>query len=246
MKISVVTALAFSVAAEAHCIFQNVAINGADQGSLVGLRAPNNNLPVQDATSSSLTCGAPGSKSDQVLEVQAGDEIGAWYQHVIGGAQFPNDPDNPIASSHKGPVTAYLAKVDDAAGADAGSAAWSKIWEDTFDPATGVWGVDNLLKNDGWVRFDLPACIPDGQYLLRVEVMALHSAYTQGGVQFYSSCAQLNVSGGGEKAAAETVKIPGAYSNSDPSVLINIYGTSGGPDMDGKPFPAHGPAVFTC
>ncbi len=221
-------------------------MNGADQGSLVGLRAPNNNNPVQDATSNSLTCGTPGSTSDKVIEVKAGDEIGAWYQHVVGGPQFPNDPDNPIAPSHKGPVTAYLAKVDNALSANPSSAKWFKIWEDTFDPSSITWGVDNLIKNNGWVRFKLPTCIADGQYLLRVEITALHSAYSQGGVQFYSSCAQINVSGGGSAIPSQTVSIPGAYSNSDPSVLINIYGLSGNPDMDRKAYPAHGPAVFTC
>ena len=221
-------------------------MNGADQGSLVGLRAPTNNNPVQDATSASLTCGTPGSTSDKVIDVKAGDEIGAWYQHVIGGAQFPNDPDNPIAPSHKGPVTAYMAKVDNAASANAQSAKWFKIWEDTFDPSTTVWGVDNLIKNNGWVNFKLPTCIADGQYLLRVEITALHSAYSQNGVQFYSSCAQLNLSGGGSTEPSSTVSIPGGYSNSDPSVLINIYGLSGGPDMDGKEYPAHGPAVLSC
>ncbi|RYP14667.1 hypothetical protein DL765_006233 [Monosporascus sp. GIB2] len=246
MKLSSVAALAFGVAAEAHCIFQKVTVNGADQGSLVGLRAPSNNNPVQDATSNSLTCGTPGSTSNKVIEVKAGDRIGAWYQHVIGGPQFPNDPDNPIAASHKGPVTAYMAKVDNAATASAQSAKWFKIWEDTFDTSTRVWGVDNLIKNNGWVNFPIPRCIPDGQYLLRVEIAALHSAYSQNGVQFYTSCAQLSVSGGGSTTPSQTVSIPGVYSKSDPSILINIYGQAGKPDNDGKPYPAHGPAVFTC
>jgi cellulase len=246
MKSSFVAALAFGILAEAHTIFQKVSVNGKDQGSLVGLRAPNNNNPVQDAMSSSLTCGSSGSRSSTVIPVAAGDKIGAWYQHIIGGSQGGNDADNPIAASHKGPVVAYLAKVDNAASAEPTKAAWFKIWEDTFNPSSGKWGVDNLISNNGWVYFNLPSCIPAGQYLLRVEITALHSAYTQGGVQFYSSCAQLNVSGGGSKSPSSTVSFPGAYSPTQSSIVINIYGTAGKPDMGGKPYPQHGPAVFTC
>ncbi|KAI1485911.1 glycoside hydrolase family 61 protein [Biscogniauxia mediterranea] len=238
--------LAMAIAAEAHCIFQKVSVNGQELELLDGLRAPSDNNPVQDPSASGITCGADGTKSPTVIDVKAGDEIGAWYQHVIGGAQGPADADNPIASSHKGPITAYLAAVDSASSAAAASAGWFKIYEDTFDPASGVWGVDNMIANGGWVRFGLPACIPDGEYLLRVETLALHSAYARNGAQFYTSCAQLRVSGGGSTTPGSTVSFPGAYTATDPSVMINIYGTGGVPDMGGQEYPAHGPAVFTC
>jgi cellulase len=246
MKTSAIAALAFGLLADAHTIFQKVSVNGNDQGSLVGLRAPSNNNPVQDAKSTSLVCGTSGSKSGVVISAAAGDRIGAWYQHVIGGAQGGNDADNPIAASHKGPVVAYLAKVDSAVNADPTKAAWFKIWEDTFNPSTTKWGVDNLISNNGWAYFNLPSCIPAGQYLLRVEITALHSAYSQGGVQFYSSCAQLNISGGGSKSPSSTVSFPGAYQPNQASIQINIYGTGGKADNGGKPYPQHGPAVFTC
>lgn len=101
-----------------------MSVNGQDQGSLTGLRAPNNNNPVQNVNSQDIVCGQGGSKSQTVINVKPGDRIGAWYQHVIGGAQFANDPDNPIARSHKGPVMAYLAKVDNAASASSNGLQW--------------------------------------------------------------------------------------------------------------------------
>lgn len=237
---------ALAIAANAHCIFQKVTVNGADQGLLIGLRAPGNNNPVQDPTSSSITCGAAGSTSNTVINAKAGDEIGAWYQHVIGGPQGSGDADNPIASSHKGPITAYLAAVDDAATATAASAGWFKIFEDTFDPSTKKWGVDNMIAANGWVKFKLPTCIADGDYLLRVEALALHSAYSQGGAQFYTSCAQIRVTGGGSTQPGSTVRFPGYYSPGSPDITINIYGAQGEPDNNGQPYPAHGPALFTC
>ena len=94
---------------------QKLSVNGKDNGQLTGIRAPSNNNPVQDVLSSNMICGASGSKSNTVIPVTAGDRLGAYWGHVIGGAQFANDVDHPIAKSHKGPVMAYLAKVDNAA-----------------------------------------------------------------------------------------------------------------------------------
>lgn len=194
-----------------------------------------------------MICGAPGYTSQTVLDVAAGDRIGAWWQHVIGGPQFPGDPDNPIAKSHKGPIMAYLAKVDNAASVPTSSALrWFKVWEGTFNTSSRTWGVDDMIANNGWSYFDLPECIAPGQYLLRMEILALHSARTEGGAQFYQGCAQINVSGSGSFTAASTVSFPGAYKADDPGILINIYGPTGAPDNGGRPYTAPGPAPITC
>ena len=46
--------------------------------------------------------------SSKVIAVKGGDRVGVLWGHVIGGAQFPGDPDQPIAKSHKGPVMFYM------------------------------------------------------------------------------------------------------------------------------------------
>ncbi|KAM0817235.1 putative Endo-beta-1,4-glucanase D [Seiridium cardinale] len=249
MKFSLVSALAFGLTAEAHTIFQKVSVNGADQGSLVALRAPTNNNPVYDVTSTNIICQQDGSTSSSVISANPGDKIGAWFQHVIGGPQFSGDPDNPIAKSHKGPVTAWLAKVDNAATASKTGQQWFKIWEDTFNTGSKTWGVDNLISQDGWVYFGLPSCIAPGDYLLRVEVLALHSAKSSMGAQFYTSCAQIRVGGSGSGTFSPSTKVsfPGVYQQNDPSILINIYGSTGQPDNDGKAYQAPGNvAVIQC
>ncbi|KAL2020937.1 hypothetical protein VTK56DRAFT_7824 [Thermocarpiscus australiensis] len=246
MKFSLVSALAYALSVEGHCIFQKVSVNGQDQGQLTGLRAPNNNNPVQNVNSQDIICGQSGYKSQTVINVAPGARIGAWYQHVLGGAQFPGDPDNPIAKSHKGPIMAYLAKVDNAATASQSGQNWFKIWQDGFDTNSKQWGVDHMISNNGWVYFNLPQCIAPGQYLLRVEILALHSAYSSGGAQFYTSCAQINISGSGSFTPSQTVSFPGAYQANDPSILINIYGTTGQPDNGGKPYTPPGPAPINC
>jgi cellulase len=45
--------------------------------------------------------------------------------------------------------------------------------------------VDRMINNNGWVDFTLPSCIASGDYLLRAEIIALHSASKQGEAQFY-------------------------------------------------------------
>ncbi|EEB93302.1 hypothetical protein MPER_08065 [Moniliophthora perniciosa FA553] len=55
-------------------------------------------------------------------------------------------------------------------------------------PSTGLTGI----------TFTIPKNLPDGQYLLRAEHIALHSASSFGGAQFYLGCAQVEVTGGGK------------------------------------------------
>lgn len=181
-----------------------------------------------------------------MIEVEAGDEIGAWYQHVLGGEQYPGDVDNPIAASHKGPITAWLAKVEDAATSSHANLEWFKIAEDGFDNTRGIWGVDNLLQQDGWTYFGIPECIAPGDYILRVELLALHSAYVPRGSQFYTSCVNLRVTRGGNFAPEETFAIPGVYEANDPAITIMIYGNTGKPDNNLKPYTPAGPRPITC
>lgn len=60
---------------------------------------------------------------------------------------------------------------------------WFKIAEDGL--SGGSWGVDRLIANGGIQTITIPSCIAPGDYLLRGELIALHSAGSQGGAQFY-------------------------------------------------------------
>jgi cellulase len=46
--------------------------------------------------------------------------------------------------------------------------------------------------------------------------------------QYYPECAQLNIVGGGSRApsGSELVSFPGAYSDSDPGLAVNVYANS--------------------
>jgi len=109
----------------------------------------------------------------------------------------------------------YLAKSSTGSGN-----VWFKIYEDGY--TNGAWGVDRLVANKGRVDVTIPADIAPGNYLLRGEVIALHSAYDVNGVQPYVGCVELTISGSGS-ATPSGVAFPGYYKNTDPGMLINIY-----------------------
>jgi hypothetical protein len=77
-----------------------------------------------------------------------------------------------------GPIQYYLAKVDSAATTGTTGLQWFKVAQDGL--SNGKWAVDTMIANGGWHYFDMPSCISPGDYLLRAELIALHSAQTQG------------------------------------------------------------------
>lgn len=99
----------------------------------------------------------------------------------------------------------------------------------------------NAPAGKAQVSFTVPQCLADGDYLFRIEHVALHSASAAGGAQFYISCAQIHVSGGsGSAQPKDLVSFPGAYKATDPGLMINIYNNGG------KAYQPAGPSVFTC
>lgn len=65
--------------------------------------------------------------------------------------------------------------------------------------------------------------IAPGEYLLRAEHISLHGASSPGGAQFYISCAQIKINGGGGGNPGPMIQIPGSIQASDPGVQIGIY-----------------------
>ncbi len=103
-----------------------------------------------------------------------------------------------------------------------------------------------MISASGWHYFDMPSCVAPGQYLMRVELLALHSAYSAGGAQFYMECAQIEVSGSGTNTGSELVSFPGAYPSNDPGIVLNIYDNSGNPTNGGRAYNVPGPDPITC
>lgn len=127
----------------------------------------------------------------------------------------------------------YLSKVNSASGSD-GSSPWFKIKEigPTFNGGSSSW---NLATS---YDVQIPSCIPAGEYLLRIEQLAIHNPYPGGIPQFYISCAQIKVTGGGSKTFSG-VSIPGHVKVTDSGYTANIYSNF-------NSYTVPGPAVSKC
>ncbi len=67
---------------------------------------------------------------------------------------------------------------------------------------------------------NIPKCIANGEYLLRIQSLGIHNP--GGTPQFYVSCAQVNVAGGGDKTPSATCLIPGCFKATDPGYTANV------------------------
>nr|UPO25264.1 lytic polysaccharide monooxygenases [Pleurotus ostreatus] len=229
--------------AYAHTIFQELWVNGVSQGHKVGIRVPDYDGPIENVNSNDLICNGGINPYQQpvsqtIIDVPAGADVTAEFHHQIRGRN-PLDSSDPIDPTHKGPILAYLAKVPSALQTDVTGLDWFKIYEDGYGPGT-QWAVDRLIANQGLVTFKIPECIPDGEYLLRVELIALHSAGSYPGQCIYMECAQLRITGGGNAVPFPIAHFPGAYSGTDPGIKISIYW----PPLTSYVIP--GPPVFSC
>ncbi|TFK40734.1 glycoside hydrolase family 61 protein G [Crucibulum laeve] len=221
-------------------VFSAVSVNGVDQGHGVGVRVPTANTAITDVTSPNLICNTNFIQpvSQAVISVPAGSKVTAQFHKTSAGYVGP-DPSDPLDPTNKGPILAYLAAVPSATQANVSGLKWFKIWEDGLDSTNYQWGSDRLFVNKGNATFTIPSCIASGQYLLRTEAIALQSASSYPGAQFYMSCAQLSITGGSASPKTpSTVSFPGAYKSTDPGIVTSIFGLSS--------YKAPGPAVFTC
>ncbi|KAL4938836.1 glycosyl hydrolase family 61-domain-containing protein [Aspergillus oleicola] len=219
--------------AAAHTTVMAVWINDEDQGLGNGddgyIRSPPNNNPVQDVTSTDMTCNVNGkTAAAKTLEVAAGDKITFEWHH-----NERSDSDDIIASSHKGPVMVYMAPTEEGTAGNG----WVKLYENGYDATSDTWAVDTLIEDKGKHSVVVPD-VPAGNYLFRPEIIALHSASSEGGAQFYLECVQFKVTSDGSETLPAGVSIPGVYKADDPGILINIY--SGLSDYE-----IPGPAVWT-
>lgn len=218
--------LASAAQAAPHYTFPNLA--GESAWSSVRQTANfQSNGPVTDVNTQAIRCyeRSPGTAAPSTTAVRAGGQI-----------TFVAAP----SIYHPGALSAYMAKAPGkAADFDGSGPVWFKVYQDMPTLANGQYQWPSDGKSQ--LTFTIPQCIENGEYLFRIEHVALHSASSVNGAQFYISCAQVSVSGGsGSKRPSNLVSFPGAYSPNDPGLLINIYNNGG------RQYQPAGPSVFTC
>ena len=131
--------------------------------------------------------------------------------------------------SHHGPIFAYLADCQgDCVTKNKTQLEWFKIaqmGQIRLGPGggkPGYWASDQLMENNGSWTVHIPAAIQPGDYVLRHEILALHSAYDVGAAQFYPQCINLRIIGSGTDSPRGVVG-QHLYSATDPGVHYNIY-----------------------
>ncbi|KAK7742956.1 hypothetical protein SLS63_000524 [Diaporthe eres] len=198
-------------------------------------RAIQGNGPVTDVTYADLQCGGytdggiVGSQPAALHATAAAGSTSTLYWTLW--------PD-----SHVGPVVTYMARCPDAGCQSyqpGTSAVWFKIAEGGRSGTSNTWGDSSLMvAGNAGVKYTIPSCLKAGYYLVRHEIIALHSAYAYPGAQFYPGCHQLKVTGGGSTTPSNLVAFPGAYKGSDAGITYDAYKAT--------TYTVPGPAVFTC
>jgi hypothetical protein len=161
-----------------------------------------------------------------------------------------------------------MSKAPSTAAEYLGDGAWFKIkdWGPTFSGSSSTWPLARTLSPSlpynhcmslvflllgspttantphraETYTYTIPTCLADGEYLLRIQSLAIHNPYPGGIPQFYVECAQVSVTGGTNvKTPTPTASIPGAFHSTDPGYTVNIYNNF-------KNYTVPGPAVVCC
>ncbi|KAF8903912.1 glycoside hydrolase family 61 protein [Gymnopilus junonius] len=207
-KFSIVIAFSFSSLVSSHYTIPDLIVGGTNTGYWVNVKKTNNfdsQAPVTDVTSIDLRCYTSQSNAvASTATVEAGSTIGI-------------QADGPIY--HPGVINVYMAKApeNNVASWDGDGAVWFKV----FEISAVTDGGDHHLP---WDSFAIPKNLPDGQYLVRTEQIALHAASTFGGGKKFIinkdnplDCTQINVTNGGSGT-------PGPLGPFlELGILINIY-----------------------
>ncbi|KAF2429876.1 family 61 endoglucanase [Tothia fuscella] len=147
-------------------------------------------------------------------------------------------------SDHPGPVMTYLAKCPGKCSDFKGSTGnvWVKIDQAGYDASKSTpWASKRLpLQNSTWT-VKLPSSIVSGEYILRHEILGLQRTNkepTQ--AQFYPSCHQIIITGGGTKSLPAGIAIPGAFKLDDRGIALNYRDISAS-----KPYTPPGGPVWS-
>ena len=182
---------------------------------------------VDDYSDPDIIC----SKSAKPAAISA--EVGAGKDIELQWTDWPE--------SHHGPVITYMANCNgDCSKVDKTSLEFFKIDQKGLidgSEAPGTWATDNLISNNNSWTVTLPSDIAAGNYVLRHEIIALHSAGNKDGAQSYPQCLNLKVTGGGDASPKGTFGTK-LYNENDPGILVNIYQS-----LDSYDIP--GPALYS-
>ncbi|CAI7577140.1 unnamed protein product [Penicillium viridicatum] len=237
MKFSLVALAAIAPMVSAHYFFDSLIIDGQESTEYVrsNTRPQKYNPTKWINTRDDMTPDLPDFRCNKGAFTFAGQTQTA---EVKAGSKLAMKLGVGAKMQHPGPAQVYMSKAPSAANQYEGDGEWFKIHQegvcdknkDFTKEAWCTWGKDR-------VEFTIPADLPNGDYLIRPEHIGIHGA-AGGEAEFYYSCAQVKVVGGGNGTPGPTIKFPGGYKKDDPSFNFSIWGGY-------KEYPMPGPEVWT-
>ncbi|KAG8944249.1 Esterase/lipase/thioesterase [Tulasnella sp. 408] len=150
--------------------------------------------------------------------------------------------------THIGPIITYMAKVPSGQSVTSWSpgtsAVWFKVAEAGLDTSTNTWAAIKLIADGNKYSFTIPSTLAPGQYIIRHEIIALHSSYTYPGAQSYPSCIQIEVTGSGTvtPSGSKLVAFPGAYGSTTAGLVWPLWNPNN--LQSGVSYPIPGPALY--
>ncbi|KAJ0162575.1 Endoglucanase-4 [Colletotrichum tanaceti] len=224
-----VAALAMAATVAAHGHVTNVVVNGVSYRNYIPVQDPYSNNPplvagwtieqrdngfvAPDAYNSpNIICHRQAVPAKARITVAAGDTI---------QLQWTEWPD-----SHKGPVINWLANCNGPCNlVDKTDLRFFKIdGAGLINPPQreNRWAATALINNGNAWLVRIPPNVAPGHYVLRHDIIALHSAGQDNGAQSYPQCVNLEITGEGTYNPPGT---PGTalYKANDAGILYNIY-----------------------
>ncbi|KAI1123015.1 lytic polysaccharide monooxygenase [Nemania abortiva] len=179
-------------------------------------------------TTSDIACHKSATPGQTYIQANAGDTLTLYW--------------NTWPDTHKGPIINYLAKCSgECTAATPGGLSFTKISQSAYLSGSnpGTWVTDTMIAQNFTSDVKIPSSLAAGNYVLRHEIIALHSAGSANGAQSYPQCLNIKVGGSGSTALPAGEAATKFYTPTDPGILFNLYTTF-------SSYSIPGPSVWTA
>jgi len=138
----------------------------------------------------------------------------------------------PWPESHVGPLIDYIAPcpANDCTNVSKADLKFVKLAQQALKPNVTsstdwlkAWIIDDFRNMDSKWDVLIPGDLKSGAYVLRHEIIALHSAWAVNGAQNYPQCININVLNGGDTAIEGGQSPTTFYQPEDPGIRFSVY-----------------------
>jgi hypothetical protein len=207
----------------AHTVLYYGQQNGKNISCIRGTGGGFKTSPIKDLTSQDMTCGLNPVTS---APAQCYADAGSTLNFIYGDTKGPQATIVTENANYAGPCNVYVAGINDFAMA-APTQGWWKFQEGVWD-SKNKWCTTKLAAENGLFSVTIPNNIPNGQYLIRIEMGSVVEAdvlYSQNntrGLQLFVYCAEVVVANGNSVfPPSGGVNIPGYLTDNSAGVKFD-------------------------